>query len=300
MDSAQALEHLVPEKEFFIAVDSDGCVFDTMEIKHKECFCPMAIKHFGLQAVSKYAREAWEFVNLYSKKRGVNRFPALVAVLDLLRRRESVLRRNVSIPILPRLRHWIQNETKLGNQALRRIATETADEELLQVLMWSDAVNEAIDDMVYGVSPFPGVRESLTEASSRADMIIASGTPFDALKREWTEHNLIHFVRVIAGQEAGSKTEHLTLAATGKYPPNRVLMIGDAYGDMKAAESVGALFYPILPGKEEFSWQRFYEEALSRFFAQRYAGNYQKQLIQELDRALPEIAPWQVTESTKS
>jgi len=32
----------------------------------------------GLQAVSKYAREAGEFVNLYSKWRGINRWPALL------------------------------------------------------------------------------------------------------------------------------------------------------------------------------------------------------------------------------
>ena len=37
----------------------------------------MFIKHFGLQAASKYARECWEFVNLYSRTRGINRFPAL-------------------------------------------------------------------------------------------------------------------------------------------------------------------------------------------------------------------------------
>ena len=66
-DPAQVLKDLQPEREFFIGVDSDGCAFDTMEIKHKECFCPNTIKYFKLQAASKYAREAWDFVNLYSK-----------------------------------------------------------------------------------------------------------------------------------------------------------------------------------------------------------------------------------------
>ena len=68
-DPAQALRDFRPSKEYFIGIDSDGCVFDSMEIKHKECFTPMFIKHFNLQAVSKYAREVWEFVNLYSKTR---------------------------------------------------------------------------------------------------------------------------------------------------------------------------------------------------------------------------------------
>ena len=48
-------------KPYLVCIDSDGCVFDTMEIKHKECFCPAYIEHFGLQAVSKYARDAWDF-----------------------------------------------------------------------------------------------------------------------------------------------------------------------------------------------------------------------------------------------
>jgi hypothetical protein len=86
-DAAAALAGLEPQCRFFVGIDSDGCAFDTMEIKHKECFIPNIIKHWRLQAVSKYAREAAEFVNLYSRWRGVNRWPALVMVFDLLRER---------------------------------------------------------------------------------------------------------------------------------------------------------------------------------------------------------------------
>jgi len=49
------LEQLKPEKEFFIGIDSDGCVFDTMEVKHKEFFCPNTVKYFGLFAISSFA-----------------------------------------------------------------------------------------------------------------------------------------------------------------------------------------------------------------------------------------------------
>ena len=60
--------------DFLICVDSDGCVFDNMELKHKECFCPATVNRWNLQSVSRYAREAAEFVNLYSTTRGANRF----------------------------------------------------------------------------------------------------------------------------------------------------------------------------------------------------------------------------------
>ena len=43
-DYRQVLRSFEPQTEFFVGVDSDGCVFDSMEVKHKECFCPMFIK----------------------------------------------------------------------------------------------------------------------------------------------------------------------------------------------------------------------------------------------------------------
>jgi hypothetical protein len=91
----------------------------------------------------------------------------------------------------------------------------------------------------------------------------------------------------------GSKTEHLKLAAQGKYPPENILMVGDAPGDLKAARDVGALFYPINPGDEEASWDRFLKEAVDRFFAGRYAGAYESELIKQFDRLLPRDPPWQ-------
>src|SRR4030066_2369348 len=123
----KVLEELKPEKEFFIGIDSDGCVFDTMEIKHKECFCPNFIKYFVMQKVSKYAREAWEFVNLYSKSRGVNRFPALIEVVRLLGDRKEVQARNAVMPDLSPLIEWTGKETKLGNPALEAYARQVND-----------------------------------------------------------------------------------------------------------------------------------------------------------------------------
>src|SRR5881394_3183255 len=117
-DPAQVLKDFRPTKEFFVGIDSDGCVFDSMEIKHKECFTPMFIKHFGLQAVSKYARETWDFVNLYSKTRGANRFPALSRALNLLRARPPVTARKVTIIGTKALDEWVGRETKLGNATL--------------------------------------------------------------------------------------------------------------------------------------------------------------------------------------
>ena len=291
-DPQAALKGFTAEHDFFIGIDSDGCAFDTMEIKHKECFIPNIIKHWDLQAVSKFAREAAEFVNLYSKWRGINRFPALLMVFDLLAEREEVQRRNVSVPEVPSLRQWAETETKLGNPALEKAVAETGDPILQQALRWSLAVNETIGDMVHGVPPFPYLRESLEQAQPMADMIVVSATPCEALEREWKEHDIAGYVEIIAGQEMGTKKEHLALAAQGKYAEGHVLMIGDAPGDFNAARSIDALFYPIGPGREEVWWERFRDEALQKFLDGEYAGEYEAALIAEFDKLLPDTPPW--------
>ncbi|HFD38372.1 MAG TPA: HAD family hydrolase [Anaerolineae bacterium] len=292
-DTARPLAELEPRRGFFIGIDSDGCAFDTMEIKHKECFCPNIIKHWGLQAVSRYAREAAEFVNLYSKWRGINRWPALVMVFDLLRERPEVQARPVEVPQVPRIRAFIADDAyPKSNDGLRAYMAVHPDPELDRALAWSLAVNAAIADMVHGIPPFPYVRESLEALADQADMIVVSQTPLEALTREWQEHDMARYVRLIAGQEMGKKSEHLALAAGGKYPPERILMIGDAPGDLRAARANDALFYPINPGHEEESWRRFYEEAMHRFLNGTYAGAYETRLIEEFEALLPDTPPW--------
>lgn len=290
-DPAQILKDFTPSKEFFIGIDSDGCVFDSMEIKHKECFTPMFIKHFELQAVSKYAREVWDFVNLYSKTRGANRFPALSRALNLLRQRPQVIARKVEVHETTALDEWIARETKLGNATLAA-EVKNGNKALEQIKRWSDAVNHAIEDIVKGVPPFPLVRDSLEKLTQKADAMCISQTPAEALKREWAEHGIDPFVRIIAGQEMGTKTEHLTFAAKDKYPASKILMIGDAPGDFKAAKTNTALFFPIIPGREEDSWKRLFAEGLDRFFAGTYAGDYEASLVKEFDMSLPENPAW--------
>ena len=292
-DAAKPLLEMQPEHDFFIGIDSDGCAFDTMEIKHKECFIPNIIKYWNLQPVSRFAREAAEFVNLYSKWRGTNRWPALVKVMDLLRERPEVIRRHANIPEMNSIRAFIESEFPKSNDGLRSYMKEhPGDPELENGLAWSLAVNATIADMVHGIPPFPFVRESLEALQDKADMIVVSQTPVEALEREWKEHEIDRYVRFIAGQEMGTKAQHIELAAGGKYPQGHVLMIGDAPGDMRAARANGALFYPVNPGHEEESWERFYKEAMERFLSGTYAGEYESKLIEEFEKLLPETPPW--------
>lgn len=291
-EAARPLVELKRKHDFFVGIDSDGCAFDTMEIKHKECFTPNIIKYWGLQAVSKYAREACEFVNLYSKWRGINRWPALVMVFDLLRERPEVQKRGVAIPEAKKIREFMNSGDPQSNESLERWVARTNDPELKQALAWSKAVNKTIEEMVHGVPPFPYVRESLELITQYADVIVVSQTPTEALVREWKEHDIDRYVQAIAGQEMGSKTDHIRLASKGKYADDHKLMIGDAPGDLKAARGNNALFFPINPGHEDESWERFYKEGFKRFIEGTFGGAYEAALIAEFDKALPDTPSW--------
>src|SRR2546421_2020711 len=115
---------LRPQHRFLVGIDSDGCAFDTMELKHKECFIPAFVHHYHLQGVSKYAREAAEFVNLYSKSRGCNRFHALIEQLAWLGRRPEVRSRGAEVQPPPGVVAWTKRESKLANPARLPRSTE--------------------------------------------------------------------------------------------------------------------------------------------------------------------------------
>ena len=297
-DPAKALKELQPTKEYFVGIDSDGCAFDSMGIKQRECFCPMLIGYFGLQPVAQAARECKDFADLFSKTRGANRHKTPVRIIrDLLPGHPMVKEWGFDVPKFEHYCAWVDNpDSLLSNEGLQQEIDRVNGEkkkELELVMKWSLRVNEMVTEIVRDLPPFPHVRESLEKIGKSADVIVCSATPNEALMREWEEHDIAKYVSVIAGQEMGKKAEHLNYATKGKYKENHTLMIGDAPGDFKAAVANDALFYPINPGNETESWKRFHDEAFDKFISGEYAGDYEAKLIAEFDSYLPELPPWQ-------
>ena len=205
-DPAKPLKEFKPTKEFFIGIDSDGCVFDTMGIKQRECFCPWMIGYFGLQPVAQAARQCKEFADLFSKTRGGNRHKTLVRILtELLPAHPMTKERNFKVPQYPYYVNWVDDpESVLSNDGLKQAINAASDpmatKELEIALQWSEKVNEAIGQIVKGIPPVPNVRESLEKIQLLADVIVVSATPDEALRREWQEHDIAKYVQVIAGQ----------------------------------------------------------------------------------------------------
>lgn len=274
--------------DFLVCIDSDGCAFDTMEIKHKECFCPATIDNWDLQPVSSLAREAWEFVNLYSVTRGCSRFHAIIRVLDLIAERAEVRARGFVVPEHETLRRWVETAPVLNNESLAKL---TDDPQLARTLEWSLDMNRRVAKMVHGIPPFPFVRESLEKLSAHADIVIVSATPREALLHEWHEHQLDRYVALLGAQEDGSKRE-IIARVKGAYAPDHAIMIGDAPGDRKAAEDNGILFFPVRPLDEIRSWEEFHSTVIDSFLAGRYAGDEQRRQLERFSGCLPETPPW--------
>ncbi len=291
--AAQVLIDFVPTKAFFVGIDSDGCAFDAMDIKHQECFTPTTIKHWHLQAASTLARETAIFVNLGSTTRGQNRWIALARVFELLAQRPEVAARGVTVPAGDELNAFITSGYPLSDKGIEDYAAAHPGPEIERCIEWGKAVNAAIADMVHGCPPFPGVREAFEAMQAEVDCMTVSATPMEALEREWHEHGLAPYMKVIAGQEMGTKAQHIEYAAKGKYADDHILLIGDAPGDRDSAAKTGVLYYPINPGHEAASWARFTSEALPQFLAGTYAGDYQAALIAEFEALLPATPPWQ-------
>ncbi len=232
-------------------------------------------------------REVAEFVNLRSMYRGSNRFPALLKTFELLRTRPGVAESGVQLPSFKALDAYCKSGVPLGNESLKEEVERTGDPELTKVFDWSLAVNDDIERNMEPAEPFAYAVETLEKMSEAADVVVISQTPREALLREWRHYDIERYVRVIAGQEQGSKAEQIQSVARDKYSCDKMLFIGDALGDSAAACETGIDFFPIIPGAEVESWRLLKTEALEKFLAGEFHGSYGTKLTESFIKSLP-------------
>ena len=99
-NTIEDFKNLKPQKDYFVGLDSDGTVFDSMELKHKDCFIGSLIRVFNMASITHEVHEVWNYVNIYSNTRGTNRFKALLLTFEYLRKLERVQSLNIEIPFI--------------------------------------------------------------------------------------------------------------------------------------------------------------------------------------------------------
>ncbi|MFT8349116.1 HAD family hydrolase [Clostridium saccharoperbutylacetonicum] len=274
------IDEFEKSKDFLVCVDSDGCAMDTMDVKHIKCFGPKIVEVWGLQVIEEKFLETWNYINLYSKTRGINRFKGLVKIFEVL------TAEGMKMPEFSSIKKWTETTPELSNPALEKVIEESKDDQLIKALEWSNGVNKAIRELHNEDKPFPYVKEGLEIISKKADIAIVSSANGGAVMEEWTRHELAPSVQVMLGQEVGTKAACIAGLKEKNFSNDKVLMVGDAPGDLEAALKNGVLYYPILVGKEEFSWKRLATEALEKLMDGTYKGEYQEKLIDEFNSSL--------------
>jgi phosphoglycolate phosphatase-like HAD superfamily hydrolase len=256
-----------------IALDSDGTVFDSMKAKHENCFIPAFAFYFGVPSECSSGErncleEVWRFVNLGSRFRGANRYRALAVSLRLAARHPGCSRAGRRAEnLVAALEGWLALENAPSRGCLElALASRQADPVLRKVLDWSLHIDAALAQLA-PTAAFRGAVEALPLIAARSDLMILSAAPAASILRDWDTAGLGHYAGEIAGQERGSKSACLAVAMTGRYDAARVLVIGDAPGDLDAARSTATSFYPIVPGREEESWRCFIDDFLPRFLS---------------------------------
>ena len=251
-------------KHYLIGIDSDGTAFDSMTIKHRHAFIPALLEVWGLRENARKIQEIWEYINLYSATRGVNRF--LGMKLAFQRFEEE----GIGVPDYSSMEGFL-NSGKPSNASLRAYLTRHDPPFLRQLLEWSCLADRYFEKAVRDLPPFRGVLPVLKQAEDRAEIAVISSAAEKSLRTDWQKEDLLAHVTALYGLESGSKSAQLKAAAGGRFDGAHILMIGDAAGDHEAARSVGAFFYPIIPGKEEHSWEELKAHYLELFLAGKFA-----------------------------
>jgi len=289
-------------KDFFVAIDTDGCITDNMNGKQMLIFHPQFMEYYNLWGIETYFREVGEYYNLFSVDRGCNRFVAISLTLKALQKRDDVARiiseANIVLPKVDLLDEYIyytkKNKLGLGNPSLEAYLDKNPTNLFYyKMLGWSESVNRAFPHISAKIPPFNGVEEALCQIAEYADIVVVSKTPYEDLANYWEDQGIDKYVQLIAGQEMGSKGHHIEMVKTsGGYVNECILMLGDGNGDLKAVKENNGLFYPIIPGSEQYAWDNF-SGAFKKFIDRKYRGGFEDGLLDGFNRALLTTPAWE-------
>lgn len=260
------------KSDTLVCMDSDGTVMDTMTLKHEKCFGPSFLTVFKITSHCEEILKYWLDINLYLPSRGINRFVGLDCAINYIRQF------GYEYSGYADYHAWVSTTKEYSIASINQAMENKNKTTFLLALEWSKLVNEKITNLPPS-KPFHGVVEGIVNASKTCDLLGVSSANPQAVYEEWTRLNLMPYFQAVACQDKGNKESILKQAKEKGY--SRIIMLGDAMGDLEASIASGCYFFPIIPTKEVESWERFSKEALPKFVNNLFTEEYQKELIDE-------------------
>lgn len=262
--------------DFLLCIDSDGTIMDTMTVKHLRSFGPCLFDAFPLPPHREEILSEWNRLNLYSLTRGINRFQGLKAILLFVKEHYGYAPDG-----LEDFEDFVDHSSALSNDALKEWMAKSSHPVCLEMaLKWSNLVNASIASLP-PAQEFKGVKETLKTLSLFADLLGVSSANKGAVYEEWTSRGLMPYFLDCACQDKGSKKDIIAQGLALGYSPDHIVMLGDALGDLKAAEANHVHFYPIIPTKEVESWERLQKEVAPLIEKGQYHDEVEARYIHE-------------------
>lgn len=262
-------------KEYVVCIDSDGCAIDSMTVKHIQGFGQAFVEVFVPEDRAEEGLEKWKEINLFSKTRGINRFKGLALILD-----EMDLEKETRGDYI----QWTKDNHKFSNTEIEKVCKTTTNPIFEKALRWSRRVNEIVEALPTP-KVFKYVKECINKLHEKADIMVVSSANRKAIETEWTDNGIIDIASQIFSQSDGSKSACIEMIKEGRNP-EKMIMLGDAPGDMEAAFKTGIHFYPIIAGEEEKSWKELLETYADIFFTKGFDKELQDNLVEKMNNKL--------------
>ena len=263
-------------KDFLLCFDSDGTVMDTMTIKHVRCFGPCFVNTLDIKEHVDEILEHWNYINLYSLTRGINRFQGFYEECKHIKETYGV-----DFDGLEEFEKWVKNTSEFSIKSIDKYMETCSNNALfIKAKEWSKDVNDSIRSLPPS-DMFEGVKVTLAKAYEEADLLGVSSANKEAVNEEWTRLDLIKYFKEVACQDKGTKSNIIRDALVNGYDKKKVVMVGDAVGDYNAAKENGVYFFPIIPKYESKSWERLLNEGISKLVNNEFDEGYQKELLDE-------------------
>ena len=260
---------LTKTKPKLIALDSDGCVYDTMEAKCCLYTVPEVLRHWRLDDVRQEVEAFYRTYSLTGVTRGANRFLTLHALFRHLL--EAAPPERYGLEHMGLFLQMVERGEHLSLPAFEQAYAVTGDMGLKQLIDWAKDVNARVKAGAPDIQTFPLVEESMKKIKRHANLAVVSTASILTLEREWQNYGFIRYPDAILGHEYGDKWDMISRLLAQGFSSDDCLMVGDSFWDYRGSRVCGVRFYPIIAGNEAESWHTLYDTVLDAFFDNAYS-----------------------------
>jgi hypothetical protein len=267
-------------EDSLLVISGEGSLFDLGSSLVEGIHLPLFEKHFGVVQPRPILEESLRHLALRTRFRGAGKYRLLSALLDLLSRHPRVLKpdplwKKTSLAI----DSWLGTAPFSASLSLERIVASRGELGRLlgPVLAWSSALRLCLACLP--VQPvWKALKTSMELLPRSTEVAVITGLPTKLVSDSWKRAALLRYparlwedrgfqrgpiLAAHIGQAASLDESEKTLPA--RFGEGRVLLVGDAPGDLGLARSLGAVFFPLLRGREEEGWDRLSREILIPF-----------------------------------